>query len=189
MQRGNLDMVSLANFDFYNQVSEASLLGTAYLWRDYDHMRATFDIDVLDQLIAKREEATPPAGLEGLKLRKPHGEGWQSVGEALGATPTPLAFTEVYTALQTGAAQDNPLPANWQMKFHEGPDQIVLIGHLIANNVCAMAVSKWESLSEEQQSKVFECARTFQDALARMRWTRTPSRRKLSWLPSSRARG
>ncbi|WP_425049846.1 TRAP transporter substrate-binding protein DctP [Psychromarinibacter sp. S121] len=191
MQRGNLDMANLAIFDFYNQVPETSILGTAYLWRDYEHMRATFDSDVLDGLIAKMEEATglkilawpyigtrhvnirgdkevmTPADLEGVKLRMPGGEGWQFVGEALGANPTPLAFTEVYTALQTGAVdgQDNPLPADKQMKFYEVTDQIILTGHLIANNVFSMSASKWDSLSADQQAKVEECARVFQDAM------------------------
>ncbi|WP_172294338.1 TRAP transporter substrate-binding protein DctP [Pseudoruegeria sp. HB172150] len=191
MQRGNLDMANLAIFDFYNQVPETSILGTAYLWRDYEHMRATFDSDVLDGLISKMEEATgikvlawpyigtrhvnirgdkeimTPADLAGIKLRMPGGEGWQFVGEALGANPTPLAFTEVYTALQTGAVdgQDNPLPADKQMKFYEVTDQIILTGHLIANNVFSMSASKWDSLDADQQAKVEECARAFQDAM------------------------
>ena len=191
MQRGNLDMANLAIFDFYNQVPETSILGTAYLWRDYEHMRATFDSDVLDGLITEIEDATgikvlawpyigtrhvnirgdrkvmTPADLEGIKLRMPGGEGWQFVGEALGANPTPLAFTEVYTALQTGAVdgQDNPLPADKQMKFYEVTDQIILTGHLIASNTFSMSASKWDSLNEAQQAKVQECALDFQAAM------------------------
>ena len=127
MQRGNLDMASLAIFDFYNQVPHTSLLGTAYLFRDYDHLRKVYDGDVLKDLYAEIEDkakvkilANPyigtrhvnikgdkkvmtPGDLSGVKLRMPGGEGWQFVGEALGANPTPMAFTEVYTALQTGA--------------------------------------------------------------------------------------
>ncbi|MBR9764056.1 MAG: C4-dicarboxylate ABC transporter [Rhodobacteraceae bacterium] len=191
MQRGNLDMGALAIFDFYNQVPEASILGTAYLFRDYDHMRAVYDGDVLDDLVGKMEEATnikvlawpyigtrhvnirgdkqvmTPADLEGVKLRMPGGEGWQFVGEALGANPTPLAFTEVYTALQTGAVdgQDNPLPADKQMKFYEVTDQIILTGHLISANVFSISKQKWDSLTEEQQAKVQECSIEFQNAL------------------------
>ncbi|MAC80279.1 MAG: C4-dicarboxylate ABC transporter [Rhodobacteraceae bacterium] len=191
MQRGNLDMANLAIFDFYNQVPEASILGTAYLWRDYDHMRATFDSDVLDGVIGDMEEKTgikilawpyigtrhvnvrgdkkimTPADLAGVKLRMPGGEGWQFVGEALGANPTPLAFTEVYTALQTGAidGQDNPLPADKQMKFYEVTNQIILTGHLIATNVFAMSQTKWNSLDDAQKAKVQECAISFQDAM------------------------
>ncbi|MWB77163.1 C4-dicarboxylate ABC transporter [Pseudooceanicola sp. 216_PA32_1] len=191
MQRGNLDMGALAIFDFYNQVPEASILGTAYLFRDYDHLRAVYDGDVLDDLVAKMEETTnikvlawpyigtrhvnirgdkkvmTPADLDGVKLRMPGGEGWQFVGEALGANPTPLAFTEVYTALQTGAVdgQDNPLPADKQMKFYEVTNQIILTGHLISANVFTISRQKWESMTEAQQAKVQECSIEFQKAL------------------------
>ncbi len=191
MQRGNLDMASLAIFDFYNQVPHTSILGTAYLFRSYDHMRAVMDGDILADLYAEIEDkakvkilANPyigtrhvnlrgtkktmtPADLAGVKLRMPGGEGWQFVGEALGANPTPLAFTEVYTALQTGAidGQDNPLPADKAMKFYEVTNQIVLTAHLIANNQFAISLSKWNSLDAGQQAKVQGCATNFQKAL------------------------
>jgi len=191
MQRGNLDMGSLAIFDFYNQVPHTTLLGTAYLFRSYDHMRKVYDGDALADLYAEIEDkakvkilANPyigtrhvnikgdkkvmtPADLEGVKLRMPGGEGWQFVGEALGANPTPLAFTEVYTALQTGAidGQDNPLPADKAMKFYEVTDQIILTGHLIAANQFTISTSKWNSMNEEQQAKVQECAINFQNSL------------------------
>ncbi|MCU0906307.1 MAG: TRAP transporter substrate-binding protein DctP [Rhodobacteraceae bacterium] len=191
MQRGNLDMANLAIFDFLNQVPETSILGAAYMFRDYDHMRAAFDGPVTAPIWAAIEErasvkvlANPyigtrhlnlrgdkeimtPADLAGVTLRMPGGEGWQFVGKALGANPTPLPFTEVYTALQTGAidAQDNPLPANRNMKFYEVTDQIVLTGHLIAANQFTMSKAKWDSLTADQQAKVQECALNFQAAL------------------------
>ena len=134
MQRGNLDMANLAIYDLYNQVPESSILGTAYLYRSYDHMRKVYNSGVLNDLMKDIEDKAKikvlsnpyigtrevnlkgdkkimtPADLAGVKLRMPGGEGWQFVGEALGANPTPMAFTEVYTALQTGAidGQDNP---------------------------------------------------------------------------------
>lgn len=191
MQRGNLDMANLAIFDFYNQVPATSILGTAYLFRDYDHMRKVMAPEPLADLWKQIEEkanvkvlANPyigtrhlnlrgdkkimePADLAGVKLRMPGGEGWQFVGEALGANPTPMAFTEVYTGLQTGAidAQDNPLTANKSMKFYEVTDQIVLTGHLIANNQHTISMSKWNSMTPGQQAKVQECALNFQAAL------------------------
>ena len=53
-----------------------------------------------------------PADMAGIKLRMPGGDAWQFLGQALGANPTPMAYAEVYTGLQTGAidGQDNPLP-------------------------------------------------------------------------------
>lgn len=191
MQRGNLDMANLAVYDFYNQVPSTSILGTAYLYRDYDHMRKVTDSDVLDGLWKEVEDkakvkilANPyigtrelnlrgdkkimtPDDLKGVKLRMPGGEGWQFVGQAMGANPTPLPFTEVYTALQTGAidGQDNPLPADKSMKFYEVTDQIILTDHLVANNQFAISMSKWNSMNADQQAKVKECAMNFQAAL------------------------
>lgn len=191
MQRGNLDMAALAILDFYNQVPQMSILGTAYLYRDYPHMRKVLNLPILDELMKSVEDkakvkilsnpylGTPhvnikgdrkvmkPADLAGVKLRMPGGEGWQFVGQALGANPTPMAFTEVYTALQTGAidGQDNPLPADKSMKFYEVTDQIILTGHLIAANEFTISLKKWNCLTESQQKTVKGCAMSFEAAL------------------------
>jgi TRAP-type C4-dicarboxylate transport system substrate-binding protein len=191
MQRGNLDMGNLAIFDFYNQVPLTSVLGTAFLFRDYDHMRAVYDSDLLADLEAEIEEkagvkilAYPyigarhlgykgdskimtPADLAGVKLRMPPGEGWQFVGEAMGATPVPVPFTEVYTAMQTGAidGQDNGFPATYNMKFHEVMTQMGTTAHLIAANEFTISLDKWNAMNDEQQAKVQECADNFEAAL------------------------
>jgi TRAP-type C4-dicarboxylate transport system substrate-binding protein len=114
-----------------------------------------------------KKKIMTPADLAGIKLRLPGGEGWQFVGTALGANPVPIAFTEVYTALQTGAidGQDNPLGADKVMKFYEVTSQIVLTGHLIGNNLFAISVKKWNSLSPAQQKTVQTAADKFADAI------------------------
>ena len=58
MQRGNLDMASLAIYDFYNQAPESSILGAAYMFRDYAHMRKAWDSGVLNDLRASIEAKT-----------------------------------------------------------------------------------------------------------------------------------
>ncbi len=59
-----------------------------------------------------KKKINTPADMAGIKLRMPPGDAWQLLGRSIGANPTPLAFAETYTALQTGAVdgQDNPLP-------------------------------------------------------------------------------
>ena len=105
--------------------------------------------------------------MAGIKLRMPPGEGWQFVGTALGANPTPVPFTEVYTALQTSAidAQENPLGADKVMKFYEVTSQIILTGHLIANNQFAITTRKWSSLSPDQQQRMQTAADKFSDGI------------------------
>ena len=63
----------------------------------------------------------------------PPGDAWQLLGRSLGANPTPMAYAETYTGLQTGAidGQDNPLPNVQNMKFYEVMSQIVLTSHLV----------------------------------------------------------
>lgn len=187
MQRGNLHMANLAAFDVQKQIPEWSIVTTPYVFRDHLHMKAVFDSDVgrsLFDLMEKkmgikvlsvpyigtrhlglkpRKKINAPADLAGIKLRMPPGEGWQFVGSALGANPSPLPFTEVYTALQTGAidGQDNPLGAVRSMKFYEVSTQIVKTGHLIANNLFSISLSKWKTLTEAQQNLMQNAANQF----------------------------
>jgi TRAP-type C4-dicarboxylate transport system substrate-binding protein len=187
IQRGNLDMANLAIFDFYNQVPHSKILGVPFMFNDYDHRQRVFGSGVLDDLFDEMEEKTgvqilgmgyigarhlgykgdkrimTPADLDGVKLRMPPGEGWQLVGRAMGATTVPVPFTEVYTALQTGAidGQDNGFPATRAMKFDEVLNHIGKTAHLIAANQFVIGTDKWNSMNAEQQAKVQECADNF----------------------------
>ena len=191
MQRGNLHMANLAAFDVQKQIPAWSIVTTPYVFRDLAHMQKVFASDVGKELFAMAEKqmgikvlAVPyigtrnlslkpkkkimtPADLAGIKLRMPGGEGWQFVGTALGANPVAVAFTEVYTALQTGAidAQDNPMGAVKSMKFYEVSTQIVKTGHLIANNLFSVSLSKWNSMTPAQQKTVQEAADKFAAAV------------------------
>jgi TRAP-type transport system periplasmic protein len=191
MQRGNLHMANLAAFDVQKQIPAWSIVTTPYVFRDLAHMQKVFASDVGKELFAMMEKqmgikvlAVPyigtrnlslkpkkkvmtPTDLAGIKLRMPGGEGWQFVGTALGANPVPVAFTEVYTALQTGAidAQDNPMGAVRSMKFYEVSSQIVKTGHLIANNLFSISLSKWNALTPAQQKNVQEAADKFSAAV------------------------
>ena len=191
MQRGNLDMANLAAFDIQKQIPAWSITTTPYLYRDAEHLRRVFASDVGKQLnkmvedqigikvlawpyigtrhlnLKPKKKIMTPADMAGIKLRMPPGEAWQFVGTALGANPSPVAFTEVYTALQTGAidAQENPLGADKVMKFYEVTSQIVLTGHLIANNQFSIALKKWNSLTPAQQQRMQAAADKFSEAI------------------------
>lgn len=180
LQRGNLEMGNIAPQDFANQVPAWSVLTSAYLFRDADHLRAFFASDagkemtqmVEDELGVKilgptffgtrqvglnlDKEIQTPADMAGIKLRMPGGEAWQFLGSALGANPVPVAYAEVYTALQTGAidGQDNPLPNVQNMKFYEVMKQIVLTSHLVGFDLLTISLDKWKQLTPEQQEKL-----------------------------------
>ncbi|GGB06568.1 TRAP transporter substrate-binding protein DctP [Allosediminivita pacifica] len=176
IQRGNLEMGLIAPQTIAEQIPEWSIVTSAYLFDDADHLQATFDSDVGGELISLAEEAgvhvlapvyfgtrhvnlapeaevMTPEDLDGITMRMPGGDAWQFLGEAIGANPTPLAYAEVYTALQTGAidGQDNPLPNDYNMKFYEVTSQIVLTGHLVGFDVLAIGAELWDSFTPEQQ--------------------------------------
>ena len=71
-----------------------------------------------------------------------------------------MAFTEVYTALQTGAidGQDNPLPTDKDSKFYEVTKQIVLTSHLVDQNYLAFSKKIFDGLSADQQATVQKAA-------------------------------
>jgi TRAP-type C4-dicarboxylate transport system substrate-binding protein len=178
LQRGNLEMGNIAPQDVSNQIPAWSLLTSGYLFRDAAHLRAFFDSEVgaefkqmaEDQLgihilgptyfgirqvgLRGDKEIRTPADMAGIKLRMPGGDAWQFLGNALGANPTPMAYAEVYTGLQTGAidGQDNPLPNVENMKFYEVMDQIVLTSHLVGYDLLVISKTAWDGLSPENQA-------------------------------------
>lgn len=180
LQRGNLEMGNIAPQDISNQIPAWSILTAGYLFRDADHVTKFFASDAGTEMKAMTEdqlgvkvlgptyfgvrqvglkidkEIKTPADLAGVKLRMPGGEAWQFLGTALGANPTPMAYAEVYTGLQTGAidGQDNPLPNVQNMKFYEVMSQIVLTSHLVGFDLLTISKTAWDAMSADQQAKV-----------------------------------
>lgn len=179
LQRDNLDMCNLAPADISKQIPAWSLLTSAYLFRDYDHLKKTFKSDVGKQFTKMAKDQlgiqviTPvyfgsrnvnlrsdkviktPADLAGTKLRMPPGEFWQFLGESLGANPTPVAYAELYTALQTGTVdgQDNPLVASKLMKFDEVTSQFILTRHVIGYDCMVIRSKIWDAMKPAAQAK------------------------------------
>ena len=92
----------------------------------------------------------------GLRLRVPNARTLLDFAEAMGAAPTPVAFAEVYLALQTNQVdgQENPLPTIDAMKFYEVQDYISLTGHVVVDQLVLMNEDKWQSLSEGDRQLV-----------------------------------
>jgi TRAP-type C4-dicarboxylate transport system substrate-binding protein len=109
--------------------------------------------------LKSKKKISTPADMAGVKLRMPPGDAWQLLGRSLGANPTPMAFAETYTGLQTGAidGQDNPLPNVQNMKFYEVMSQIVLSSHLVGFDLLSVNLKTWQSMSPAKQ-KAFQAA-------------------------------
>lgn len=184
LQRGNAEMTYLSFQLIADALPEYGLLTAGYLFRSPEHYRAflasdigadfketvsdEMDVQVLDtcylgtrQLNLRRQrDAQTPEDLAGVKLRMPGSDAWLFLGSALGASPTPLPFGEVYLALQTGTidAQDNPLPTVEAAKFYEVTEQIVMTNHLVDGINIAINNETWEGLSEEEQAALTDAA-------------------------------
>ncbi len=94
-----------------------------------------------------------PDDMKGLKIRVPDAPAYLAFPKALGANPTPIAFAEVYLALQNGTvdAQENPLPTIEAKKFYEVQKNISLTGHIIDSLLTIMSPSTWNKLSPEDR--------------------------------------
>jgi TRAP-type transport system periplasmic protein len=178
--RGNLEMAITSAQELASFFPEFSVFTAGYLHRDAAHQVAVFDDPLMDPFKQKVEDelgvkllsvmylgrrqlnlrgdrdVQTPEDLAGVRLRMPGTDAWQFLGTALGANPVPMAFTEVYTGLQTGAidGQDNPLPTVRDSRFYEVTDQIVLTSHLVDLNYLALSKSVWDAMTPEQQETV-----------------------------------
>jgi TRAP-type transport system periplasmic protein len=182
--RGNLEMSITSAQELAEFFPEFSVFSAGYLHRDAAHQVAVFNSDLFkpfkqqveDKLgvkligviyLGRRQlnlrtdkEIKTPEDLAGVKLRMPGSDAWQFLGRALGASPTPMAFTEVYTGLQTGAVdgQDNPLPTNKDAKFYEVTKQIVLTSHLVDLNYLAISKKVFDKMTPAQQAELQKAA-------------------------------
>lgn len=133
----------------------------------WDALRERHGMRVLDtwfygeRHITSRRPVRRPEDLKGFRLRMPDARVWLATGEALGASPTPIAFTEVYMALQQGIAdgQENPIPTIHAMGFHEVQTHLNLTRHIQSSTQTLMAERIWQRLTPQQQDTLVEAAR------------------------------
>ncbi|MDO8774338.1 MAG: sialic acid TRAP transporter substrate-binding protein SiaP [Burkholderiaceae bacterium] len=180
MARGNLELSSISAFDIAKLIPEFSVFTAGYIIRDPEQQQKVFNGPIgaeLFKTVSEKMDVTPlatvylgtrqlnlrevrnvktPADLKGIKLRMPGSKEWLFLGEALGATATPLAFGEVYLGLKTGTidGQDNPLPSVRAAKFYEVTKQIVLTSHLVDGIFIAISNKSFNALSAAQKVKV-----------------------------------
>jgi len=183
LQRDNLELGNIAPQDISKQIPAWSILTSAYLFRDANHLTrfwasglgAQFKKQAESEAKVKvlgptffgtrqvglkpKKKISTPADLAGIKLRMPPGDAWQLLGRSLGANPTPMAYAETYTGLQTGAidGQDNPLPNVQNMKFYEVMSQIVLTSHLVGYDLLTINLKTWNGMGAAKQ-KAFQAA-------------------------------
>lgn len=126
----------------------------------WDELRRKYDVRVLgtwaygSRHMTSNKPIRNPDDLEGFRLRLPAARIWQASGAALGASPMPISFAEVYLALQQGIAdgQENPVPVIKAKSFHEVQEYLNLSGHIQSSIQILMNEHSWKRLTAEQQA-------------------------------------
>jgi tripartite ATP-independent transporter DctP family solute receptor len=170
---------------------EYAPIGVTYFpftFRDADHLLAYTKSDKYKELTAGYEEASGHhiaattyygtrhttsnrpiekcADMAGLKIRVPDVPAYLAMPRACGANTAPIAFAEVYLALQQGTveAQENPLTTIEAKKFYEVQKHIVLTGHIVDHLNTVVSKSLWSQLSDQDKAIFGE---VMQEAAAR----------------------
>jgi tripartite ATP-independent transporter DctP family solute receptor len=165
-------------------------IGIAYypfIFRDADHLLAYSKSDVFKEMIdgyraktgiqilaytyygarhtTAQKAFTDCAGMKGMKIRVPDVPAYRATPESCGANPTPIAFAEVYLALQNGTveAQENPLTTIEAKKFFEVQKAIMLTSHIVDGLTTQIAPHVWTKLTDDEKKIFTEVTREAAD--------------------------
>ena len=179
-----------------------------YIFRDPAHLITYTQSDIFERLAQGYEEAsghhitavtyygtrhttankeiTQCSDLEGVKMRVPDVPAYLAMPQSCGANTTPIAFAEVYLALQNGTveAQENPLTTIEAKKFFEVQTHIALTGHIVDHLNTVVSGTRWNSLSDEDKVIFTE---VMQEAAERA--TRIIEEREAALIESFKERG
>lgn len=183
LQIGSVDMAMTSTGPLGNFVPEVYALDLPFLFRDYAHARAVLDGEIGQELLQKVNEnnlvglawaengfrhvtnsqrpVNTPADLEGLKLRTMENRVHMAAFTGMGAAPTPMAFPEVFGALQQGVVdgQENPVTVITASKFWEVQKYVTLTGHVYSPAIILASPALWDGLTDEQKGWFMEAAK------------------------------
>lgn len=183
LQIGSLDLVVTSTGPLGNFAPEVLVLDLPFLFRDYDHARTVLDGEVGQELLDavgqndlvglawsengfrhvtnSQRAIHTPEDLAGLKLRTMENRVHMAAFEGMGAAPTPMAFPELFGALQQGVVdgQENPITVITAARFWEVQGHVTLTGHVYSPAIVLASPILFDSLTEEQQGWFREAAR------------------------------
>lgn len=180
-----------------NFTRKIAVLDLPFLWKGYDHIHKVLDGKAGEMLakelegagfkllawmdswgyrnvVTSRKEVKRPEDLKGLKIRTIQTPTYVAALNAMGANATPMAFGEVYTAMQTGVLDgyEHGAAVTKAQKFYEVAKYIALTQHLFGPLVFAYSKKEWDRLTDKERAAVMEgalMARDVQRALAPLR--------------------
>jgi tripartite ATP-independent transporter DctP family solute receptor len=183
VQLGTLDLTLTSTGPLPNFVPEVAILDIPFLFRDYAHARAVLDGPIGQDMLQKfppkgmvalawgengfrhmtnsKRPVNVPEDLKGLKMRTMENPIHIQAYKQFGILPTPMAFTEVFTALQQGTVdgQENPLSVITAAKLDQVQKNLTLTGHVYSPAVFLMNKAQWDKLSAADKQAFLEAAK------------------------------
>ncbi|MBS1156842.1 MAG: C4-dicarboxylate transporter [Proteobacteria bacterium] len=179
---GALDMVRVNTSAFHGIVPETLIPSFPFIFRDMDHFRKTMYGPLGDEILASMEKAgfiglclyesgarslygKKPirnlADIKGMKIRVPQSDLFVSMVTALGASPTPVPYAEVYTGLKTGLvdAAENNYPSYETAKHYEAANVYSETQHMISPEIVVFSKKVWDTLSKDEQKIIRAAAK------------------------------
>jgi tripartite ATP-independent transporter DctP family solute receptor len=177
---GTVDIIYTGQLFTGRTFGPLAIGGAPFMFRDFDHWKRYATSPLFAELsegyrqksggnkvvaityygerhVTSNKPINKPEDMKGLKIRVPDAPLYTMFPRAVGANPTPIAFAEVYLALQNGTvdAQENPLPTIDAKKFYEVQKYIVLTGHITDALITIVAGGTWGKLSDADKN-IFE---------------------------------
>ncbi|WP_299223594.1 TRAP transporter substrate-binding protein [uncultured Aquimarina sp.] len=183
LQIGSLDITKVSAAVLENFITEYKVFSIPYLFRDRQHAFQVFDGTVGDDMLTKGDKyrlrgltfydagsrsfytkekpINTPEDLKGLKIRVQKSNMAVAMVNALGGSPTPISWGELYTALQQGVVDgaENNLPSFYTSKHYEICKYFSLDQHTAVPDVLLIGLDTWERLSKQEQAWLKEAAR------------------------------
>lgn len=188
-QIGTVDLVITSTGPIGNFVPETLITDIPFLFKSYDHAHAVLDGPIGEEILAKFPDnglialawgengfrnltnsvrpVKEPEDAKGLKIRTMENPVHMEAFKTLGALPTPMAFPELFTALQQGTVdgQENPIGVILNAKFSEVQDYLSLTQHVYSPALIIMSPAVWNGLSEEEQGWFKQAAKAGAEAM------------------------
>ena len=182
LDAGTVDIVITDASNFGTVVPDMNISGLPFLFSDFDAAWAFMDgeieaaaeaqlVDLGIRVLAHYDNGfrcvtnskgpvETPDDMKGMLIRTPENQVIMATMSALGANPQPLAFSELYQALQqkTYDAQENPIPVIYNNKLYEVQEYLSVTNHIYSGMCFAIAESTWNKLTAEQQEIVAAAA-------------------------------
>ncbi|WP_413016344.1 TRAP transporter substrate-binding protein [Noviherbaspirillum sp. 1P10PC] len=183
VQLGTQELTFTSTGPIPNFVPEVKILDVPFLFRDYAHARAVLDGPIGQELLQKfdargikalawgengfrhmtnsKRSVNAPEDLKGLKMRTMENPVHVQAYKGFGIIPTPMAFSEVFTALQQGTVdgQENPLSVITSAKFDQVQKYLTLTGHVYSPCVFLMNKGAFDKLSAADKTAFLEAAK------------------------------